>query len=154
MKRRGLFVVALIALAGCSEQPAAPDLKVSYEGGIVPTAASKDPSIALFLQATPESAVGHDFDAFIKGKNATEFVLNDDGGSDAIPNLKEFLRLRSGTYEIAITAGGSYELTSISCSVSPGGSSTASPNVPAGILTVHYVRGETVTCTFFVNEPT
>ena len=109
--------------------------------------------IIIVKQAAPESSWVFNFTT--TGTGLSPFSLVDDGvDNDATPNNITFNNLLpvngSGTFTVTENFGtnGQYDLTSINCAVSSGGTSTTSTNVPTGKATINLKYGDTVTCTF------
>jgi hypothetical protein len=110
-------------------------------------------SITIIKQAAPESPWVFNFTT--TGTGLSPFSLVDDGtDNDATPNNITFNNLlalnATGNFTIAENFGtnGQFDLMSINCSVSAGGTSTFAPNVPAGSVNITLKYGEAVTCTF------
>ena len=115
------------------------------------TAVLLSSEIRIIKQASPESAQAFGFST--TGTGLSSFALVDDGAdNDATPNNIAFSNLlspvSSGSFTVSETANGLYDLTGINCSVSPGGTSTASPNIPTSSVSITLQYGDTVTCTF------
>ncbi|HEY0459187.1 MAG TPA: carboxypeptidase-like regulatory domain-containing protein [Pyrinomonadaceae bacterium] len=117
------------------------------------TAVALNSRIIIFKQAAPQSSWVFNFTT--TGTGLSPFSLIDDGvDNDATPNNITFNNLlapnASGTFTVAenFATNGQFDLTSIVCSVSAGGTSTTTANVPLGSVSINLAYGNTVTCTF------
>lgn len=125
----------------------------SQDRALSASAVNLNSRIIIIKQATPETTLGFNFTT--TGTGLSPFTLTDDGvDNDATPNNITFNNLLPGPGSAAFTVTETnstifYSLTSISCVVSAGGTSTVNTaplsNRTASI-TLQY--GDTVTCTF------
>lgn len=132
---------------GCSFGCGAQDRALSA------SAVALNSRIIIIKQAAPQSPWVFNFTT--TGTGLSPFSLVDDGvDNDATPNNITFNNLlapnTSGSFSVTenFATNGQFDLTSIVCSVSAGGTSTTMTNVPVGSVSINLVYGETVTCTF------
>ena len=106
--------------------------------------------IIIIKQAAPESSWVFNFTT--TGTGLSPFSLVDDGTNtnNSITFNNLLAANTSGNFSVTenFATNGQYDLTSIVCSVSANGTSTTSPNVPAGLVNITLQYGDTVTCTF------
>jgi len=109
--------------------------------------------IVIIKQAAPQSPWVFNFTT--TGTGLSNFSLVDDGvDNDATPNNKTFSNLLgvngTGSYTVTenFATNGQFDLMSIVCTVSAGGTSTTSASVPALTASITLKYGDTVTCTF------
>ena len=127
----------------------------SFDGledlGLSNNAVRRNSTVRIIEQATPEST--QEFNFTTTGEGLSNFLLVDDGtDNDSTPNSVVFEKLlaigESRSFTVSNTTSGDYNLASISCSVSPEGTSTTLPEPSARLVSITLQYGDTVTCTF------
>ena len=155
-----LFAATTFITSGCADRATAPDATVPQG---MNTRASADVAtdadieaagiggrpgtITIRVDLQPDGSLDVPFTT--AGKKIRDFTLDDDA-DPALSNVRTFEKLRPGTYTVQTpTELGQYGLTSISCSND--GTSTFSPNVPLGTITIGLAPGNHVSCTFVLS---
>jgi len=119
-----------------SIEPASKDLSIQTRA-IIPAG-----SITIIKDSQPDDS--QDFSFTTTGEGLTGFILDDDS-DPTLSNTKVFNGLTSGTYTITEESASEWTLASKSC-VSSGTGSVATETTNG--VSINYVGGEDVTCTF------